>query len=103
MGINTMTYAHLASYYKGKRVFLTGHTGFKGSWMLYWLHLLGAEVKGYALAPENEQDLFNVIKGSELCDSIIADIRDKDRLEKEILDFQPDYVLPSMPLEQLTF
>lgn len=100
-----MTYTHLESYYKGKRVFLTGHTGFKGSWMLYWLHLLGAEVKGYALAPESEDDHFNVIRGSELCDSVIADIRDKDRLEKEILDFQPDYIfhLAAQPLVRLSY
>ena len=100
-----MSYSHLEAYYKGKRVFLTGHTGFKGSWILYWLHLLGAEVKGYALAPENEQDLFNVIDGSALCDSVIADIRDKDRLEKEILDFQPDYIfhLAAQPLVRLSY
>lgn len=105
LGIKTMTYAHLESYYKGKRVFLTGHTGFKGSWMLYWLHLLGAEVKGYALAPENDQDHFNTIHGSELCESVIADIRDKDRLEKEILDFHPDYIfhLAAQPLVRLSY
>ena len=40
----------LQSTYKGKKVFLTGHTGFKGSWMLYWLHQLGAEIKGYAFS-----------------------------------------------------
>lgn len=103
--MNAMNYGHLESYYKGKRVFLTGHTGFKGSWMLYWLHLLGAEVKGYALAPENEEDHFNLIGGSELCESVIADIRDKDRLEKEILDFQPDFIfhLAAQPLVRLSY
>lgn len=100
-----MNYLHLESYYKDKRVFLTGHTGFKGSWMLQWLHLLGAEIKGYALNPENDQDLFNVINGTILCDSVIADIRDKDRLEKEILDFQPDYIfhLAAQPLVRLSY
>jgi CDP-glucose 4,6-dehydratase len=100
-----MTYAHLETYYKGKRVFLTGHTGFKGSWMLYWLHLLGADVKGYALAPENEKDHFNTIAGSKLCQSVIADILDKERLEKEILDFQPDYIfhLAAQPLVRLSY
>lgn len=100
-----MTYTHLKSYYKGKRVFLTGHTGFKGSWMLYWLHLLGAEVKGYALAPNSDADHFNTIQGSTLCDSVIADIRDTDRLEKEILDFQPDYIfhLAAQPLVRLSY
>lgn len=105
MVTTTMTYSHLEPYYKGKRVFLTGHTGFKGSWMLNWLHLLGAEVKGYALAPENEQDLFHVINGSALCQSVIADIRDKERVEKEILDFQPDFIfhLAAQPLVRLSY
>lgn len=100
-----MTYTHLADYYKGKRVFLTGHTGFKGSWMLSWLHALGAEVKGYALAPDNEADHFNIIKGAELCESVIGDIRDKNKLEKEIIDFQPDYIfhLAAQPLVRLSY
>jgi CDP-glucose 4,6-dehydratase len=78
--------------YKNKKVFLTGHTGFKGSWMLAWLNQLGAEVKGYALAPENNDDLFNILKGDSMCHSIIADLRDKNRLNKEIQDFQPDII-----------
>ena len=78
--------------YRGKKVLLTGHTGFKGSWMLTWLYQLGAEVKGYALAPENPNDLFSLINGTKLCDSVIADIRDKERLTKEILSFKPDFI-----------
>jgi CDP-glucose 4,6-dehydratase len=78
--------------YKGKKVLLTGHTGFKGSWMLAWLHQLGAEVKGYALLPENETDLYNVINGDKLCDSVIADIRDKEKIKKTVIDFQPDFI-----------
>jgi CDP-glucose 4,6-dehydratase len=94
-----------SSYYKNKKVFLTGHTGFKGSWMLTWLHLLGAEVKGYALAPEKEEDMYNAIKGDTLCESIIADIRDAAKLEKEILSFQPDYIfhLAAQPLVRLSY
>jgi len=78
--------------YREKKVLLTGHTGFKGSWMLAWLHQLGAEVKGYALAPENPNDLFSLINGNELCESVIADIRDKERLTEEILSFKPDFI-----------
>ena len=91
--------------YRGKKVFLTGHTGFKGSWMLAWLHLLGAQVKGYALAPENEQDLYNQIEGNNLCESVIADIRDKERLKAELLDFEPDFVfhLAAQPLVRLSY
>ena len=82
----------IASYYKGKKVFVTGHTGFKGAWFISWLHLAGANVKGYALAPENEQDLFNIVLPHINCESIIADIRDTATLQQAILDFQPDLV-----------
>src|SRR5437016_433185 len=90
----------LKKNYAGKKVFVTGHTGFKGSWLLCMLHLLNAEVKGYALAPENDTDLFYSIRGNELCDSIIADILDKEKLQYEILSFQPDFIfhLAAQPL-----
>ena len=96
---------YLKETYKGKKVFLTGHTGFKGSWLLAWLHQLGAIVKGYALAPENEFDLYHQIKGNELCESIIIDIRDSERLKTEILDFQPDFIfhLAAQPLVRLSY
>ncbi len=86
--------------FKGKKVFLTGHTGFKGSWLLAWLHLLGAQIKGYALAPENDFDLYHQINGDQLCESIIADIRDQKQLTKALLDFEPDFVfhLAAQPL-----
>ena len=91
---------NLSSVYNGKNVFVTGHTGFKGSWLLAWLHLLGANVKGYALAPENDFDLYPTLKGDLLCESIIADIRDKEKLKVEILNFQPDFIfhLAAQPL-----
>lgn len=82
----------LSQSYKGKKVFLTGHTGFKGAWMLMILHHLGAEVKGYALAPEEEPNLYSLINGDSLCQSVVADIRDRDRLKNEILGFDPDYI-----------
>jgi CDP-glucose 4,6-dehydratase len=101
----TMTYQHLEAYYKGKKVFLTGHTGFKGSWMLNWLHLLGAEVKGYALAPENEGDLYHAIEGDKLCTSVIADIKEELRVKEEILNFEPDFIfhLAAQPLVRLSY
>lgn len=82
----------LRSVYSGKKVFLTGHTGFKGSWLLLILHELGAEVKGFSLAPKTDGDLYYQIGGDSLCDSVIADIRDRDRLKKELVEFQPDFV-----------
>ncbi len=103
--LRPMNYLHLTDYYKGKRVFLTGHTGFKGSWMLYWLHLLGAEVKGYALAPQTEQDLYHTIEGDQLCESVLADIRDPQKLQEELLAFEPDFVfhLAAQPLVRLSY
>ena len=80
------------SYYKGKKVFVTGHTGFKGAWLITWLHLLGATVKGYALATQNDKDLFNTIAQEISIENVFADIRNKEKLQEEISNFQPDLV-----------
>ena len=77
---------------RGSRVFLTGHTGFKGAWMLQVLHGMGAEVMGYSLAPEHPYDLYNEIKGDTLCHSVIADLNDRQRLADEMARFKPHYV-----------
>lgn len=95
----------LQSYYAGKKVFLTGHTGFKGTWMMALLHRIGAQVKGYALAPEDSAPFHNLFTSNGIAESIIADIRDKERLRKEILSFQPDYIfhLAAQPLVLLSY
>lgn len=100
-----MMFEKLQETYKGKRVFLTGHTGFKGAWMLKILSLLGADVKGYALEPQTAADLFHLIEGEAICTSVIADLRDKKRLEEEICSFQPDFVfhLAAQPLVRLSY
>jgi CDP-glucose 4,6-dehydratase len=97
--------SELKKTYEGKKVFLTGHTGFKGSWMLKTLHLLGAEVKGYALAPQTENDLYHLIKGDEICESVISDLRSREALRTAVLDFQPDFVfhLAAQPLVRLSY
>lgn len=92
---------YLKPYFEGKKVFLTGHTGFKGSWLLQILSLLGAEVKGYSLAPEKEDDLYYRIDGDSLCfNSVIHDIRDAETLRMELIRFEPDFVfhLAAQPL-----
>lgn len=91
--------------YKGKKVFLTGHTGFKGAWMLQLLNYIGADVKGYALNTLNENDLFNLIEGEKISKSVIADIRDRSLLIKEILEYKPDFVfhLAAQPLVKLSY
>ena len=96
---------NLKNTYLGKRVFLTGHTGFKGAWLLKILNNLGSNVKGYALAPQNEINLYSEIKGDSLCESVISDLRDRVALNKAILDFKPDYIfhLAAQPLVRLSY
>lgn len=87
-----ITYSSLRKHYQGKNVFVTGHTGFKGSWFIKILHDLGAFVRGYSLAPEDEFCLYSQMKGDELCDSVLNDIRDRYELQKALIDFKPDFV-----------
>ncbi|MDR3217845.1 MAG: CDP-glucose 4,6-dehydratase [Dysgonamonadaceae bacterium] len=83
----------LLNSYKGKKVFLTGHSGFKGSWMCLLLNQLGAEVYGYALNPPTNPSLYEVAKIKELITSYIADVRDYQALSKALLEVQPDMVI----------
>lgn len=87
-----VTMDFLRAAYKGKHVFVTGHTGFKGAWLIQILREAGAIVKGYALEPETSQDLYLTIGGDSLCDSVIGDIRDFHKLHHEMLAFRPDFV-----------
>jgi CDP-glucose 4,6-dehydratase len=89
------------SIYSGKKVLVTGHTGFKGSWLTAWLQALGAEVGGYALAPDPESHfeiLKETFKGK--IQSQFANINDQEKLEKFFLEFKPDIVfhLAAQPL-----
>jgi CDP-glucose 4,6-dehydratase len=96
---------NIIDIYKGKRILITGHTGFKGTWLLQILNSFDAIIRGYSLAPENNINLFNEINGSQLCDSIIGDLRDKDLLYKAVTDFQPDFIfhLAAQPLVRLSY
>lgn len=69
------------AFWQGRRVLVTGHTGFKGAWLALWLEHLGAEVCGYALAPETDPNLFEELEGWHGLSSIIGDIRDRDALK----------------------
>ena len=92
--------------YKGKRVFLTGHTGFKGSWLALWLTKLGAEVCGYSLAPNTEPSMFNELEiAGKITKSVTGDILDESLLEKTMADFQPEIVfhLAAQPLVRLSY
>lgn len=82
----------LRQHYKGKRIFLTGHTGFKGTWLLVLLRDLGATVTGYALEPTTPS-LYRDVEGDKLCTSIIGDVLDADHLRQALLEAQPDIVI----------
>jgi CDP-glucose 4,6-dehydratase len=82
-----------AIFWRGKRVLLTGHTGFKGGWLSLWLQSMGAEVVGYALPPLTNPSLFEVAKVSEGMTSIIGDVRDLGHLQRVLAEHQPEIVI----------
>lgn len=84
---------HTSNFWKNKKVFLTGHTGFKGSWMAIWLSELGAIVKGYSLDPPSEPSLFKEANIESLIESEINDIRDYNQLSKSISKFSPEIIM----------
>lgn len=90
----------LSAFFKGKRAFVTGHTGFKGSWLSLWLSRLGAKVTGYALPPETEPNLFTLAKLGRVVRHVEGDVRDWERLYTTLHDAEPDLVfhLAAQPL-----
>ena len=81
-------------FWRDKKVFLTGHTGFKGGWLALWLQAMGAKVTGYALSPPTEPNFFTVAKVEQgLVQHIIADIGDGERLKIAMQQAEPDIVL----------
>lgn len=88
-------------FWKNKKVFITGHTGFKGTWLSYTMKLLGAKVYGYSLSPPTIPNLFNIIKSKNFLEkSIIADIRNKRKLFNSLKSIEPDVIfhLAAQPL-----
>ena len=93
-------------FWCGKRVFLTGHTGFKGGWLSLWLQSLGAEVHGYALKPPTELNLFTVAEVAAcMASSTIADIREADNLRKAMQAARPQIIfhLAAQPLVRYSY
>jgi len=82
-----------ASFWKNKKVFITGHTGFMGSWLCLWLQSLGAEVTGYSLNPPTEPNLFELCGLRDLVRSVIADVRDGARLVAAMRQAAPEMVI----------
>ena len=81
------------SFYKGKKVLVTGHTGFKGTWLCRILINAGAQVTGYSLNPPTEPNLFSMADVESRMNSVIGDIRDLDHLKKVFEQTQPEIVL----------
>jgi len=94
-----------ASFWKGKKVYLTGHTGFKGSWLSLWLQNMGALVKGYSLDVNTKPALFTIANVAEEMESEIGDIRDLEQLTKSMVSFQPDILIhmAAQPLVRLSY
>ena len=80
------------SSFKGRRVFITGHTGFKGSWLAFLLNEVGAEVLGYALPPVGSKNHFELLGLAKMIGHVEADIRDEEKLTTTMTGFQPEYV-----------
>ncbi len=80
-------------HWRGRRVFITGHTGFKGAWLCLWLRQLGAHVCGYALPPPTQPSLFDAAQASDRIQSLTGDVRDLSNLSAAIADFAPQVVL----------
>lgn len=80
------------SFWKGRRVFVTGHTGFKGAWLLLWLECLGARVTGYALPPSTQPNLFELAQAGAAARCIEADVRDAARLAAALRASEPEIV-----------
>ncbi len=94
-----------AGVYEGRRVFITGHTGFKGGWLALWLSRLGARVAGYALAPPTTPSLFEAVALGELVTHTLGDVRDRSGLRAAMLRHEPEIVfhLAAQPLVRRSY
>src|SRR5258708_12870809 len=91
----------MTDFWRGRRVLLTGHTEFKGAWMSLWLESLGAEVTGYALPPAGEPNLWSIVatpaREGRALHSVIADIRDAERVREAVARADPQIVIHLSP------
>jgi CDP-glucose 4,6-dehydratase len=105
MRFKSMDNNYFRGVYKGKRILITGHTGFKGSWLSLWLKELGGDVIGYALEPPTKPNLFESINLKEKITHVIGDIRDEDYLTSVFDKYQPEFVfhLAAQPLVRRSY
>ena len=103
--LSTTNQELLTKAFRGKRVWLSGHTGFKGSWLSEWLLQLGAVVHGYALAPDTTPSLFDQLGLAGRLEHEVADIRNAEAVSKSIHSFQPDFIfhLAAQPLVRRSY
>src|SRR4030042_1283060 len=94
-----------STFWKDKKVLVTGNTGFKGSWLSLWLHKMGADVYGIALEPNTQPDIFSVLNLKNITNTNICDIRNGNSLKKLIHSINPDIVfhLAAQPLVRLSY
>lgn len=83
----------IAKFFEGKKILITGHTGFKGTWMCQILNLLGADITGYALQPPTTPNLFSLSNMDKNIESVIGDIRDIDKLKNIFTKTKPEIVI----------
>jgi CDP-glucose 4,6-dehydratase len=89
---STATWGHDPAFWSGKKVLVTGHTGFKGSWLSLWLHRLGAEVAGIGLQPSTDPAMFNLVGNAEHVHSVIGDVTDQATVARVLDEVQPDVI-----------
>jgi len=89
-------------FWQGKRVFLTGHTGFKGAWLSHWLQQLGAQLTGYSLLPPTNPSLFELSGAADGMDSVLGDVRDGAMLAAAMQHAHPEIVIHMAALFRLT-
>lgn len=98
-------YKNLKNVYKGKKILITGHTGFKGSWLSTWLIELGADVIGYSLEPPTQPNLFDALSLDKKLIHIIGDVRDEEHIFSVFKKYQPEFVfhLAAQPLVRFSY
>lgn len=103
--MDKIDFSEILKSFKGKNIFLTGHTGFKGTWLTFLLTEVGANVMGYSLEPESDPSHFNMLKLDKKIKHIIGDVRDTSKLATTLKSFNPEYVihLAAQPLVKRSY